>query len=535
MFVLSRFDVTNCSVRARSVECLGSGMNSRAVGCEMIEDGDCADQNSAGPMKRGGRMRADETMGSYQYRRIWLWLCLGWLVSSADRVVTGPVVTWMIQNRVGFMATENPYALGGLIGSIFFAGYMLTQFPGGYAGDRHGHRTVVVISLFAAAIATFLSGLSGLLITFIAARILTGLGEGVYYANDRTIIADTTPISERSLAMGVVMIGLSAGITIATLGGAWMVETSRSWFNDDDAWRVPFLVLGTLTLVVAFGMRRELGRTRSRNDSTGKALKVLSSYSAVFFVLIMGVFLFAQRIGLPGWGVALLELVLAFGLIAFIYQKKSEEISGAIRDPNLLLLYVAAIAVLWNLWFFGFWAISIVSSSAEGSFLKAALTAMFTGVAGLIGFPLGGWLSDRARQAGIGRKPILLGFTLAQGLLTLGFAAYLQAGGKSLAVMAGLLFAAGLFFSALQPVSHAMTADIARPEYRGSAFGMWNLIGEIGAVLSPVVSGTLRDSWGSWVPAVYLDAAIILASCILLTFVRETQSTRQETVAALPT
>ena len=55
-------------------------------------------------------------------------------VSSADRTITGPVIIWMIQNKVAFMNTANPYALGGLIGSIFFAGYMLTQFPGGYAG-----------------------------------------------------------------------------------------------------------------------------------------------------------------------------------------------------------------------------------------------------------------------------------------------------------------------------------------------------------------------------------------------------------------
>ena len=26
------------------------------------------------------------------YRRIWLWLCLGWVVSSADRTITGPVM-----------------------------------------------------------------------------------------------------------------------------------------------------------------------------------------------------------------------------------------------------------------------------------------------------------------------------------------------------------------------------------------------------------------------------------------------------------
>lgn len=482
---------------------------------------------------RDAATSADVGRLSYNYKRIWIWLCIGWMVSSADRVITGPVVTWMIQNKIAFMATENPYSLGGLIGSIFFAGYMLTQFPGGYAGDRHGHRSVLAISLFAAAIATLFSGLAGTLVVFIAARILTGLGEGLYYANDRTIIAETTPLAERSLAMGVVMIGLSVGITAATLGGAWIVEVSRPLLGDQDAWRMPFFILAALTFVAAWGVRSELWRTRSRRDDPTGAVKVIGRYSAVFFVLIFAVFLLTQKMGLPGWAVAALELLLAAGLIAYVYRNKAAEIAGAVHDPNLLLLYLAAIAVLWNLWFFGFWAISIVSAGADGSFLKAALTAMFTGLAGLIGFPLGGWISDRALRSGRGRKPILVGFTLMQGLLTLGFAVYIQYGGNSLVVMAFLLFTAGLFFSALQPVSHAMTADIARPEFRGSAFGMWNLIGEIGAVLSPVVSGTLRDAHGSWVPAVYLDAAIILASCALLMFVREALPGRQASGVAI--
>lgn len=64
-------------------------------------------------------------------------------------------------------------------------------------------------------------------------------------------------------------------------------------------------------------------------------------------------------------------------------------------------------------------------------------------------------------------------------------------------VMAVLLFVTNLFFNALQPISQALTADIATPEHRGSAFGMWNLIGEMGAVMSPVISGALRDATGA--------------------------------------
>ena len=79
------------------------------------------------------------------YRTLWVFLLLGWTVSAADRALTGPVVTWMIENNVGFLAdADKPYALGGLIGGLFFAGYMLTQFPGGYLGRQvrppHDHR-----------------------------------------------------------------------------------------------------------------------------------------------------------------------------------------------------------------------------------------------------------------------------------------------------------------------------------------------------------------------------------------------------------
>ena len=41
------------------------------------------------------------------------------------------------------------------------------------------------------------------------------------------------------------------------------------------------------------------------------------------------------------------------------------------------------------------------------------------------------------------------------------------------------------------------------------------------SVLSPAISGVLRDSTGNWNAAVMLDAGIILASFVLLLFVRE--------------
>ena len=114
-----------------------------------------------------------------KYHTLWAWLLLGWIVSAADRAITGPVVTWMIENEISFLgASSQPHALGGLVGSLFFAGYMLTRFPGGYLGDKFGHRTIIAISVLSAGVTTFVSGLVTGLVGFIALRVIYGAGRG---------------------------------------------------------------------------------------------------------------------------------------------------------------------------------------------------------------------------------------------------------------------------------------------------------------------------------------------------------------------
>jgi ACS family D-galactonate transporter-like MFS transporter len=468
-------------------------------------------------------MEATVKRGWQKYHTIWMWLLLGWLVSAADRAVTGPVVTWMIENEVAFLqASNNPHALGGLVGSLFFAGYMLTQFPGGYLGDKFGHRTVITISLFWAAIATIVSGFMATLVGFIALRVITGLGEGVYYSNDRTLITATTPFEKRSLGMGVVITGLSLGLTAATLLAPFLTSWGDQVLGQGRGWQMPFFVFGLATLIVAVGIARHFKLDVQPAKLPYKAaLREMAKYTAVFLIAIMAVYFLAEWAGLPTWAVAILELVLAFVLVGFAYGKKGGELSPVLHNRDLVLIYIASIAILWNLWFFGFWSVSIVANAADTSFMKAALTAMFNAVAGVLGFPAGGWLADWTIRKGWGRKGVLVSFTLIQGILTLGFGFYIMNGGQSMLLMGTLLFVTSLFFNALQPIAHALTADIAEQKHRGAAFGMSNLIGEIGAVLAPVVGGVLRDKTGDWTAAVMLDGALIMLSFVLLLFVRE--------------
>lgn len=456
-----------------------------------------------------------------RWHTLWLLLLLGWTVSAADRSVTGPVVTWMIDNGVGFMAhAEHPHSLGGLIGGLFFAGYMLTQFPGGYLGDRYGHRTIIVVSLLWAGVTTVLTGFLGGLVAFIVLRVVTGLGEGAFYSNDRTLITASTPQRDRSLGMGVVITGLAIGITIATIFTPDFVDFGKSMLSDTDAWRMAFWVLGVATLVVALTLTWYF-RSHLKPAVVGRAALHLGGYAVVSLVLIMAVYLIGDGVGLSELWIAVLEVALAVGLVLFVLARKGEELGPVLKHRDLFCIYLVYIAILWNLWFFSFWSVSIVAGAAHSSFASSALTAGFNAGAGIIGFPAGGWMSDYGLRRGWGRKEMMLTFTGLQAVLTVAFAWYLSAADHpSLWVMGVLLFTASLFFNALQPVGHALTAELARPDLRGSAFGMQNLIGEMGAVLSPAIGGVLRDSTGSWTAAVWLDAGLVVAGFLVLSQVR---------------
>ena len=455
------------------------------------------------------------------YRTLWVWLLLGWTVSAADRALTGPVVTWMIDNNVGFLAdADRPYALGGLIGGLFFAGYMLTQFPGGYLGDRYGHRTVIGVSLLWAGIATMLSGVITGLVAFIAIRVFTGLGEGAFYSNDRSLVAEATPVEKRSLGMGVVITGLALGITIATVFTPNLIELGASVFGGEDAWRMAFLVLGAATLVVGAGIVVYF-RGQQRGLPYGRAALHLGAYAAVGLAAVMAVYFIGDAAGLSDIAIALIEVGLALALVVGVLLAKGTELRPVVASRDLWLINLAFIAVLWNLWFFSFWSVAIVADAAHTSFGRSAMIAAFNAGAGILGFPVGGWLSDAAVRRGIGRKPLVIAFTAIQCVLTVAFGLSVAAGGASVWLLAALLFCASTFFNAMQPIAQAMLADIATPSLHGAAFGMNNLIGEIGAVLSPAVSGALRDATGSWETAIFLDAGLIAAAVVLFCFVRE--------------
>ena len=471
------------------------------------------------------------------YRMLWVVLLLGWVVSYSDRTVTGPLIAWMISNKAGFIGdAANPATLGGLVGTMFFAGYMLTQYPGGRLGDRYGHREMLLVSLLWAGLMTLVSGLVTGLVAFVAARVLTGLGEGVFYSNDRTLIFSRTPAPKRTLGLGVVISGLSIGLTIGIVATPYLIDWGSDLGLGDHAWAMPLYVFAAGTLAVA---AITYGLFRSRLGGPlrlGPPLLRLLAYSAPTFVLILAIFLSAERLHWHDWMTAIVVGLLAVVYIAVIVRGVARSGRGPVLlRRDLWLVYLAFIAVLYNLWFFSFWSVEIVKESTHSTLVAAGLTAAFNAGAGIIGFPLGGWLADRQVRRGKGRKPLILICSIAYSVLALLFGLSISGGNQpSLLLLGLLLFVSGLFFNALQPIVHGLTGDMVPDAERGSVFGLLNLISEIGAVASPVVSGVLRDATGSWAAGVFVAVGIMAVSVVLYIFVHESRVTggRPATAAA---
>lgn len=465
--------------------------------------------------------------GWQRYHTIWGLLLLGWIVSYIDRTAAGPIITFMIENEVSFFANvENPHVIGGLIGSLFFAGFMLMQFPGGYLGDRFGYRAVIVCSIFWAGIATLLTGLAGGLIAFIMLRVLLGLGEGVFYSNDRSYIAYHSPANKVGTGMGVVLTGVSVGLTVGMLGIPYLLTVAEP-FMGAEAWRFPFYITGALTILVGLILyvflkpKVEPGKAVDQSSpgikaNYGKTFVYMMGYSFVFLLIVMAIYFFSVRLHLSEVAIAFILAALCPLLILYLYMTKKTEIKPLIANKNLFFIYLFFIPVMWHLWFYGFWAVSIVQDFGGGALLSAALVASFNGVAGIIGFPLGGKISDLAAARPNGRRNVLVILTAVLTVFIFGFAGYVMTGYDNPVVMSVILFISGLFFFALQPVAHALASDLTPEESKGSMFGMLNLIAEIGAVLAPVISGAIRDQSGNWGSALILDGVMMAVGLMLV-------------------
>ena len=156
------------------------------------------------------------------------------------------------------------YMESGLFMSSFFCGYAIGQIPWGYACDRFGNRRVIVASLLGTALSTALLGLSSDIGQAIVSRFLAGsLGAGIFVPVIR-LTSVWFPISVRGKAFGILTVGTSFGLAIASYTSPILAINF--------GWRGSLMLLGLLGIlssgIVLLTLKKADSDAASRDESS---------------------------------------------------------------------------------------------------------------------------------------------------------------------------------------------------------------------------------------------------------------------------
>ncbi len=327
----------------------------------------------------------------------------------------------------------------GLLTSVFLWSYGFLSPFGGYFADRYSRKKVIVFSVMVWSVVTLWTGFTTSFQEMLAARFLMGVSEACYIPAALALITDYHKGKTRSLATGLHMSGLYAGLALGGLGG----YIAELW-----GWRSGFHVFGIVGIVYSLILLYVLKDHKSEPSEVTEeeqmpkisltgALKVLFS-EASFFILL---FYFAI-LGIVNW--------LVYGWLPTF-----------LKDHFNLNLGEAGI-------------------SATG----------YIQIGSFIGVIAGGILADRwTRKNNRGRLYMLIiGFTLGAPFL------FLMASTNvfTIAIIAMLVFglARGFNDANLMPILR----QVADGRYIATGYGFLNFLSTIIGGLMVYVGGALKDA-----------------------------------------
>jgi MFS family permease len=186
---------------------------------------------------------------------------------------------------------------------------------------------------------------------------------------------------------------------------------------------------------------------------------------------------------------------------------------------DLWLLGVAGGAVMWVLYTLATWAPLLFMEAGVSELGRAGFYSSFMGLAGVGGLLIGGWLGDRARRSPLGRKGILVASLGALTAATLVLSLVVQRRPSVLALAAALGLVASCAWSIWGP-SFALLSELFTGSDLATAFGLYNTVCVLGAVIGPGLTGWARDVTGSFVAGCYLSTAVALTGAVVVLLVR---------------
>jgi MFS family permease len=207
---------------------------------------------------------------------IYGWIVVGllWVVAFLnyfDRILItsmrDPIVATFTINDAQF----------GLLTSVFLWSYGLLSPFGGYFADKYGRKPLIIFSVCVWSGVTLWTGFAGSFHEMLVARVCMGISEACYIPAALALIADYHKGNTRSLATGIHMSGLYAGLALGGFGG----YISELW-----GWRSGFQVFGIFgvlySVILLFFLKRPeinaSGNENVREETVASPVNLLHSF-----------------------------------------------------------------------------------------------------------------------------------------------------------------------------------------------------------------------------------------------------------------
>jgi len=390
------------------------------------------------------------------YHTVWAVMLFSWITNYMVRAGLSPVLIPMMDDL------SINYSNAGLIAAALFYAYAIMGLPGGFIGDRIGRKTVLVICAFGWGIASLLTGVVNSFIALFALRFFTGVVQGTYFSNDRPVVAFYTPPEKAGLGQGISFIGLGLGMCLGIFFAGVICEQL--------GWRWVFIIYAFPSFIAALLIQKTIKEpTVSQKNRSG--------YDDGFAT--------KPRIGIT------------------------------FRSFDLWMIYLAGIPATYGLWMLGAWAPAMFKEIGLAGLARPSLFASMIGLSAIPGLALSGLASDNFVRKGIGRKAVLfLNFLFAAiTLCCVGLTLYLK-GSQYILVI--LIFFSGFFLWGLWAPLFSTISEIAPPETLGMTFGLNCTVNFIGGILSPWLTGVLKDATGSFSSGCWLSALLLIVATFLI-------------------
>ena len=369
--------------------------------------------------------------------------------------------------------------------------YAAAQLPSGALLDRFGSKRVYGISIICWSGSALLAGFTGYLPAVVAfymlfaLRLASGLAQSPVFPGNGRIVAAWFPTAERGRASAIFNASQYFSLVLFAPVMGWIVHL---W-----GWKQCFWFAGLISLVLAVVWFRVIYDVRTHPHISSAEIDHIEG----------------------GGGLASLD--------ANSGPRRNTLTWSAVKwllgNRMLVGIYIGQYCITTLTWFFLTWFPIYLNQARHISIVQVGFLAALPALCGFAGGILGGVVSDMLLQAGrsitFARKlPIVTGMALAMSMVACNF---VSARSTVMLLMSLAFFGKG--FGAL---GWTVISDTSPKELVGVNGGLFNLIGNLAGITTPLVIGIIVRRTGSFQGAlIYVGVTALLAIIAYLPIVGE--------------